>query len=64
MATFRSKEDSVRDRVPLHCFHECIGAFDAMIHMIINHIDLGLWVLGKLQACFSKLVSLFSPLTN
>ncbi|PUU79853.1 hypothetical protein B9Z19DRAFT_1063928 [Tuber borchii] len=36
MATFRSKEDSAKDQVPLHRFQERIGAFRAMIHMIAN----------------------------
>ncbi|CAZ79523.1 unnamed protein product [Tuber melanosporum] len=54
MATFRSKEDSVRDRVPLHRFQERVGAFRAMIHMIANRMDLELWTLGKLQASLCK----------
>ncbi|PUU82957.1 hypothetical protein B9Z19DRAFT_1061389 [Tuber borchii] len=54
MATFRSKEDSAKDQVPLHRFQECIGTFRAMIHMIGNRMDSELWVLGKLQASFYK----------
>ncbi|KAG0633175.1 hypothetical protein HOY80DRAFT_1141619 [Tuber brumale] len=55
MATFRSKEDSAKDQVPLHRFQERVGAFRAVIHMIANCIDLELWTLGKLQASLFKL---------
>ncbi|PUU79844.1 hypothetical protein B9Z19DRAFT_788994 [Tuber borchii] len=55
MATFRSKEDSSRDQVPLHRFQERVGAFRAMIHMIANRTELELWTLGKLQASLHKL---------
>ncbi|KAG0128938.1 hypothetical protein HOY82DRAFT_621333, partial [Tuber indicum] len=55
MATFRSKEDSAKDQVPLHRFQERIGAFRAMIHMIANRMNLELWALGKLQASLCKL---------
>lgn len=55
MATFRSKEDSVRDQVPLHGFQERMGAFRAMTHMIANSMNSGLWVLGKLQASVYEL---------
>ena len=61
MATFRSKEDSAKDQVPLHRFQERIGAFRAMIHMIANRMELELWTLGKLQTSLYNLVSLFSP---
>jgi len=64
MATFRSKEDSVKDQVPLHRFQELISAFRSMIHMIANRMDSELWALGKLQASLWKLVSLFSPLAE
>ena len=60
MATFRSKEDSAIDQVPLYWLQEPIGAFCAMIHMIANNMDSELWTLGKLQASLCKLVSLFS----
>ena len=60
MATFRSKEDSAKDQVPLHYLQECIGAFGAMIHMIANRMDLELYTLRKLQASLCKLVSPFS----
>ena len=60
MATFRSKEDSVKDQVPLHRFQERIGAFHAMIQMISNRMDSELWTLGELQDSLCKLVSLFS----
>ncbi|KAG0638286.1 hypothetical protein HOY80DRAFT_923041 [Tuber brumale] len=55
MATFRSKEDSANDQVPLHRFQERIGAFRAVIHMIANRMDLELWTLRKLQASLCKL---------
>ena len=64
MATFRSKEDSAKDEVPLHRFQERIGAFHAMIQMITNRMDSEVWILGKLQASLCKLVSLFSPSTK
>jgi len=64
MATFRSKEDSVKDQVPLHRLQERIGAFGAMLHMITNRTDAESWILGKLQVSFLKLVSIFSPLPN
>ncbi|PUU82948.1 hypothetical protein B9Z19DRAFT_253989 [Tuber borchii] len=55
MATFRSKEESAKNQVPLHRFQERIGAFRAMIHMIANRMDSELWPLGKLQASLCKL---------
>ncbi|PUU82945.1 hypothetical protein B9Z19DRAFT_965998 [Tuber borchii] len=55
MATFRSKEDSTKDRVPLHPFQERIGAFRAIVHMIANHADSELWALEKLQVSLCKL---------
>ena len=58
MATFRSKEDSVKDQAPLHRFQERIGAICAMIHMVTNRMDSELWTLGKLQCSLCKLVSL------
>lgn len=61
MATFRSKEDSVRDQVPLHRFQERIGAFRAMVHMIANRMDSEAWTLGVLQNSLCELVGLFSP---
>ena len=61
MATFRSKEDSVKDQVPLHRFQERMGSFRSMVHMISNTMNSELWVLGKLQAALSELVSLPSP---
>ena len=64
MATFRSKEDSARDQVPLHRFQERVGAFRAMIHMIANRTELELRTLRRLQVTLCKLVSLFSPLAN
>ena len=64
MATFRSKEDSARDQVPLHRFQERIGAFRAMIHMIANRTELELRTLGKLQTFLHKLVSLSSTLAK
>ena len=64
MATFRSKEDSARDQVPLHRFQERVGAFRAMIHMIANRTELELRILGKLQTSLHKLVSLFPFLPN
>ena len=57
MATFRSKEDSAKDQVPLHRFQERIGAFRATIHMISNRTELELLTLRKLQASLGKLVS-------
>ena len=64
MATFRSKEDSIKDHVPLHRFQEHIGAFRAMIRMVANRMGSELWILGKLQASFYNLVSLLSPLAK
>ena len=61
MATFRSKEDGVKNQVPLHRFQERIGAFRAMIHMIANRMELELSTLGKLQTSLYNLVGLFSP---
>ncbi|KAG0128939.1 hypothetical protein HOY82DRAFT_621337, partial [Tuber indicum] len=55
MATFRSKEDSAKDQVPLHRFQERIGAFRAVIHMIANRMDLEVWTLESLQASLHKL---------
>ncbi|PUU82961.1 hypothetical protein B9Z19DRAFT_1061393 [Tuber borchii] len=55
MAAFRSKEDSVKDQVPLNRFQERIGAFHAMIEMVSNRMDSELWALGKLQASLCKL---------
>ena len=60
MATFRSKEDSARDQVPLHRFQERVGAFRATIHMIANRTESELLALVKLQASLGKLVSSFS----
>ena len=62
MATFRSKEDSARDQVPLHRFQERIGAFRAMVHMIANRTGQESWTLEELQNSLCKLVGLFSPL--
>ena len=64
MATFRSKEDSARDQVPLHRFQERVSTFRAMIHMIANRTESELWALRKLQGTLCKLVSPFSPLAN
>ena len=64
MATFRSKEDSAKDQVPLHRFQERIGAFRALTHMIANRAELELWALGMLQVSLCKLVSLSSPLVG
>jgi len=61
MATFRSKEDSAKDKVPLHGFQERAGVIRAMIHMIANRMDSEVWALEKLQAALYKLVSLSSP---
>ena len=61
MATFRSKEDSAKDQVPLHRFQERIGAFRATIHMIANRVGSELRTLERLQASLHELVSLFSP---
>ncbi|PUU80824.1 hypothetical protein B9Z19DRAFT_682159 [Tuber borchii] len=55
MATFRSKEDTAKDRAPLHRFQERIGAFRAMTHMIANCTELELRTLEKLQASLCKL---------
>ncbi|PUU82954.1 hypothetical protein B9Z19DRAFT_1190015 [Tuber borchii] len=55
MATFRSKEDSAKDQVPLHYPQKCISAFDAMVHMIANRMYPELYTLGKLQASLCKL---------
>jgi len=60
MATFRSKEDSAKDQVPLHHYQERVGAFRAVVHMVANRMELELSTLGKLQASLCKLVSLFS----
>jgi len=62
MATFRSKEDTAKDQVPLHRFQERIGAMRAMIHMIANRMDSELWALGKLQASLCELVGPLPPL--
>jgi len=62
MATFRSKEDSVKDQVPLDRFQQRIGAFRAMVHMIANRMDSELWTLGELRDSLCELVSLFSRL--
>ena len=64
MATFRSKEDSVKNQVLLHRFQERVGAFRAMIHMIANRTESELRILGKLQTFLHKLVSLSSPLAK
>jgi len=64
MATFRSKEDSAKDQVPLHHFQERAGAFRAMVHMIANRTDSGSWTLARLQDSLCKLVSVFSPLVG
>jgi len=64
MATFRSKEDSAKDQVPLHRFQERIGAFRAIIHMIANRGSSELRTLERLQASLHQLVSLFSPLAK
>ncbi|PUU82959.1 hypothetical protein B9Z19DRAFT_966094 [Tuber borchii] len=55
MATFRSKEDSAKDQIPLPCSQERIGAFRAMIHMIANRMNSELWALAKFQAFLCKL---------
>ncbi|PUU79855.1 hypothetical protein B9Z19DRAFT_1080740 [Tuber borchii] len=55
MATFRSKEDSAKDQVPLHRFQERIGAFRAMIHMIANRVSSELRTLERLQASLHEL---------
>ena len=60
MATFRSREDSDKNQVPLHHFQERIGAFRAMVHMIFNRTESELWILGELQDSLCKLVGLFS----
>ena len=62
MATFRSKEDSAKDQVPLYRFQERTGGFRAMINMIANRTELELRTLRKLQASLHKIVSLFSIL--
>ena len=64
MEAFISKEDRAKDQVPLHHFQERIGAFHAMIQMIINRMGSELWILGKLQASLYKLVGPFSPLAK
>ena len=64
MATFRSKEDSARDQAPLHSFQERIGAFRAVVHMIVNRTGSELWTLGKLWDSLCKLVGLSSPLAR
>jgi len=64
MATFRSKEDSAINQVPLHRFQERIGAFNSMIRMLANRMDSELWILGKLQASLWKFVGFFSPLVK
>ena len=61
MAIFRSKEESVKDQVPLHHLQECIGAYHAMLHMIANRMDAESWTLGKFQASFLTLVSTTPP---
>ncbi|CUS12894.1 unnamed protein product [Tuber aestivum] len=55
MAVFRSKEDSAKDKVPLHRFQERTGAIRAMIHMIANRMDPELSVAGSLQASLCKI---------
>ncbi|PUU79838.1 hypothetical protein B9Z19DRAFT_788872 [Tuber borchii] len=55
MATFRSKEDSAKDQVPLHRFQERVGAFRSTIHMIANRMELESKTLGTLQASLCKL---------
>ena len=62
MATFRSKEDSARDQVPLNRFQERIGAFRATVHMIANLTDSELWILEELRDLLGKIVRLFSLL--
>ena len=64
MATFKSKEDSAKDRAPLHRFQERIGAFRALTHMIANLAESELRTLEKLQASLRKLVGLSSPLAG
>jgi len=61
MATFRSKEDSAKDQVPLHRFQERISSFRATVHMIANRTDMELWILEKLQDFLCKLVGLSPP---
>jgi len=60
MTTFRSKEDSANDQVPLHRLQERVGALLAMLHMIANRTDSESWTLLKLQVSLCKLVSLSS----
>ncbi|PUU82955.1 hypothetical protein B9Z19DRAFT_1119907 [Tuber borchii] len=55
MATFRSKEDTTKDHVPLRRFQGRIGTFRAMIGMIANRMGSEVWILGKLQASFYNL---------
>ena len=64
MATFRSKEDSARDQVPLRRLQERVGAFRALVHMIANRTELEVRTLGNLQADLHKLVSLSPPLAQ
>ncbi|CUS12892.1 unnamed protein product [Tuber aestivum] len=55
MVTFRSKEDSAKDEVPLYRFQGRICAFHAMIQMISNHTDSESRVMEKLQSSLWKL---------
>jgi len=64
MATFRSKEDSAKDQVPLHHLQERASTFHAMVHMIANRMDGESWIFEKLEASLCELVSLFSPLAK
>jgi len=60
MATFKSKEESAKDQVPLHHSQERIGAFRATVQMIANRTGSELWTFEKLQASLCTLVSLSS----
>jgi len=64
MAAFRSKEDRVKDQVPVHSLQEPIGAFHVMTHMIANHMNSERWTMKKLQTSLCELVSLFSRLAK
>ena len=64
MATFKSKEESAKDQVPLHHSQERIGAFRATVQMIANRTGSELWTFEKLQASLCTLVSLSSHWRN
>ncbi|PUU82940.1 hypothetical protein B9Z19DRAFT_1190008 [Tuber borchii] len=55
MATFKSREDSAKDQVPLHPFQERICALRAMIHMISNRMGSEVWILEKHSASLCEL---------